>query len=98
MKPLLEIPVCLAGKPGDDSQPEKEVMGRVLPDEIAFHYPGYHWGSIIVLKSGHSFLTTLDSEAIDTARLAYDDMVTKNPALRKNVQIKQKEQSKIVQI
>lgn len=87
MNPFLEIPVCLAGKADDPEQPEKIVTGRVLPGEIAFHYPGYHWGSVVVLKSGYTFLTTLESANIDAARQAYADIMTKNPNNKNNIQL-----------
>lgn len=87
MNPFLEIPVCLAG--GKDTS-EKEVTGRVLPSEIAFHYPGYNWGAVIVLKSGHSILTTLSSEEIDAARQAYGIILKDRPGNISNIQLKPK--------
>lgn len=91
MNPFLEIPVCLSGKEGDDQQPEKEVVGRLLPGEIAFHYPGYHWGAIVVLKSGHSFLTKMTSEEIDAARQAYHKIMKEKPENTANIQLKAKQ-------
>jgi hypothetical protein len=87
MNPFLEIPVCLRGKADDPDQPEKVVNGRLLPGEIAFHYPGYNWGSVLVLKSGHSILTTLSSEQIDAARIAYEEIQRKNPKNKSNVTV-----------
>lgn len=83
--PLLEIPVCHAGKPDNPETPEKIVTARVLPGEIAMYYPGYHWGSIVVLKSGYTFLTDWSSEQLDAAREGYYDFTKKNPTVKRNI-------------
>lgn len=75
MMPFIEIPVCLAGS---NDLPEKEVTGRLQPSEIANYYPGYHWGTIIIIKSGSSFLTKCDPEEIDTLLLEYSAFAKKN--------------------
>lgn len=51
MNPFLEIPVCLGGG-GNQNLPEKIVTGRVIPGEIAFHYPGYHTTDNIFSQEG----------------------------------------------
>lgn len=89
MNPFLEIPVFLAGGEGT---PEKEVVGRILPGEIAFHYPGYHWGAVIILKSGYSVLTTMSCEAIDAARQAYAKILKEQPNNMNNIQLTAKPQ------
>jgi hypothetical protein len=89
MNPFLELEVCHAGG-GKDDLPEKTVMGRILPGEIAMHYPGYHWGAIVVLKSGYTFLTTMTSDDLDAARQAYAAMQKKNPTNTNNIQLTKK--------
>lgn len=94
MNPLLEIPVCLPGKEDDPDQPEKVVTGRISPGEIAFYYPGYHWGSVVVLKCGSSLLTTWSAEELDHARAVYYEFVKRNPNTKLNVQMVLKDKPK----
>jgi hypothetical protein len=82
MNAHLEIPVCLAG---GEKEEEKVVTGRILPAEIAFYYPGYHWGSVVILKSGYSVLTTLTPEEIDQAILSYRILIAKGGSLKGNL-------------
>ncbi len=86
MNPFLEIEVCHAGG-GPEDLPEKTVVGRILPGEIAMHYPGYHWGAIVVLKSGYTFLTTLSSDELDAARQAYSAVQKKSPNNISNIHL-----------
>jgi hypothetical protein len=103
MNPFLEIPIyytvkpvekiswlrkLLGNKPADIPDViSKQVQGRVLPGEIACHYPGQHYGTVIVLKSGHKLLTTWDATVVDYARRQYVSFIAKNPKLESNVQI-----------
>lgn len=92
MNPLLEIPVILAGK--DENTPEQAVTGRINPGEIAYYYPGYNFGAIVVMKSGNSFLTTWSADELDHARIVYYDFIKKNPTNRMNVRMVQKDKPK----
>lgn len=67
MNPMMEIPVCLAG--GKD-QDEKTVIGRFRPDQIQGYYPGYNWGSVVIVANS-SILTTLTCEELDQAMTQY---------------------------
>lgn len=72
MRSLIEVPVCLVGK-GDNI--DKEVTARIDPATISGYYPGYHWGSVIMMNSGAEFLTTLSCEQIDE-RLSFSHFKT----------------------
>lgn len=84
MKPFLEIPVCLQGGHNED---EKVVTARVQPSEIAYHYPGYHWGAVVVFRSGSSLLTSMSSDELDLAILGYESFQKKNPNNRHNIKL-----------
>jgi hypothetical protein len=71
----------------------KIVTGRVMPGEIAAHHPSAeNAGTVIILKSGQSFVTTLSCADVDAARQVYDSMIKKNPGRTNNLQIIPKEE------
>lgn len=84
MNPFLEIPVM---SPGGFLGTSKEVVGRILPGEIAFHQPYGKGKTLIVLKSGHGVITTLDPASLDAARQTYEVVLKKNPGRTNNLQI-----------
>lgn len=87
MNPFLEIPVCMAGKADNPDAAEKIEVGRILPSEIAMYYPGYYWGTIVVMKSGSSFLSPMSCAELDNARYQYYDFIKKNPNVRQNITV-----------
>jgi len=52
---FIAIEVCLTN--GDSNQ-DKKVTGFYRVTDIAGMYPGYSWGTIVILHSGTTFLTT----------------------------------------
>jgi hypothetical protein len=74
MSPFLEIPLCLQNSEGE----EKQTVGRIQPNDISYYYPGFNWGTVIVMKQGSSFLTTLKYEELDAALMSYDKFVKSN--------------------
>lgn len=84
MHPFLEVPVCLQGGHNEE---EKIVTARIRPSEIAFHYPGYHWGCVIVFKSGSSLLTGMMPEELDAAIIGFDSFQKKNPSNVHNIKL-----------
>lgn len=84
MNPFLEIPVIA---PNGFLGADKEVVGRILPGEIAFHQPYGKGKTLIVLKSGHRVFTSLDPASLDAARQTYEVVLKKNPGRTNNLQI-----------
>jgi len=56
---LLEIGIV------NQDKEEKVVVARVQPENIDYYYPGFFNGTIIVNKSGNSFLTPLSVDQVD---------------------------------
>ena len=83
MNPFVEIPVIVKKSFGR----KKEVTGRILIGEISCHYPLNKKSSLIILKSGASLITALDSASLDMARQVYDKMMKQNPGRTENLQI-----------
>ena len=75
MRPFIELPVVLAG---GDKQPEKHVIGRWMPDEIAGYVPAYYSGCIVHTKSGFSFIVTMSCEQLDNILMQYRIALKKN--------------------
>lgn len=61
MKPFLLLPRYVHNS--DDKW--IKVRGRVRPDEIADYYQGANNGTVVVLKSGSSFLLDIEIEELD---------------------------------
>jgi hypothetical protein len=106
MNPFLEIPIVSSSErtvkrskglfnrttETSTEYDHKITTGRVMPGEIAAHYPSLNLkGTIIILKSGYSFVTTLTCADVDAARQVYEQMIKKNPGRTNNLQIIPKE-------
>jgi hypothetical protein len=74
MLPFLELPMTLA----NNEEKEKEVTKRVQPTEISDYYPGFYYGTVVVMKSGSSWLCPLPVEDVDAALSAYHSAVKSN--------------------
>lgn len=64
INPYLKIPIVLPGNQ-EDQEGEKTVEARLQPEEIAIYYPGYHFGTLIYLRSGAMIMTRLKPEEVD---------------------------------
>lgn len=62
MLPFLEIPILL---PGNEGEPEKEVIARIQPEQVQCYYPGYHFGTFIYLIGGTVLLTNRTEKELD---------------------------------
>lgn len=83
MKPFLEIPCVITNSEGLN----KEVPLRLLPERIDYYYPGYHQGTVIVLASGCSMLTTLSFAELLGSLQAYDEFTRVNKGEFGNLQL-----------
>lgn len=83
LKPFLELPMCITNNEGG----EKEVTVRIQPCDIAYYYPGFHWGVVVTMKSGASYLLKTTVEEFDGALLAYQQAVIRNPLQFGNLKI-----------
>lgn len=86
MQPFLEIPIGITNTEGAD----KITECRMKPGNIDYYYPGFHAGTVIVLRSGQAILTTLTFQEVDDALNAYKTFIEKNPGVFGNLQIKSK--------
>jgi hypothetical protein len=86
MQPFLEIPISIANVKGE----EKLTTCRMKPGNIDYYYPGFHEGTVIVLKSGQAILSTLTYKEFDDALNAYKAFIDKSPGVFGNLQIKTK--------
>lgn len=64
MLPFLQIQIDL---PGDNENPDKEVIARIQPDSVETFYPGFHYGTIIVMRSGQIYITKMETEKFGAA-------------------------------
>lgn len=94
MNPFLEIPVILEKQTAVKSgafgkklivREAVEATGRILPGEIAAHYPTAEGGAVLVLKSGVTIVTSLSCDDIDTARQRWESYLKANPKQTANV-------------
>jgi len=92
MLPFLEIPMCIA----NNEKEEKGVVTRIQPNEIAYYYPGFHWGTVVVMKSGSSFLTVFTSDELDAALKGYDQHVKAYAGKFGNLQVTPKSPTKLI--
>ncbi len=86
MQPFIELPKVIL----NNEQQQKEVITRVQPGEIADYYPGFHEGTVIVLKSGSSFFVPLPIEQVDAIIAAYAEFVRTNQGKFGNLKFKTK--------
>ena len=73
--PFLKVPMVLE----NIDKEQKEVEKRIRPAEIADYYPGFHEGTIVVLKHGGSFFCPMKIEAFDDLLIEYYKFTKKNP-------------------
>jgi hypothetical protein len=75
--PLLTIPIAL---PGDESKgnPDKAVDCKINPANIDCYHTGYDWGTIIYMKSGQPFMSTLSMEDLESALKKYWEQIGKD--------------------
>lgn len=94
MKPFLEIPIGISNV----DKEEKTVQCRLQPESIDYYYPGFFWGSVIVLKSGSSILTLLTFAELDAAITQYLAFEQTNPGKFGNLAVKpvQKETPRMI--
>lgn len=71
MLPFLEVPICIA----NSEKKEKVTLGKILPNEIAYYYPGFYDGVVVVTKSGQSFLLDMEEPAFEAMLDAYSKEV-----------------------
>lgn len=88
MLPFLELPMVISNNEGQ----EKEVSVRIQPSEIAYYYPGFHWGIVVVMKSGSSYLLNLPVEQFDATLATYHSSVKSNAGKFGNLKITPKKQ------
>jgi len=86
MLPFLELPMIMANNEGK----EMEVTKRVQPSEISDYYPGFYVGTIIVMKSGSSWLCPLPIEDIDAALAACHSALKSNTGKFGNLKLSPK--------
>jgi hypothetical protein len=86
LKSFLELPMIIE----NNEQKAKEVFCRIQPGEIAYYYPGFYTGVIVVMKSGSSYLIDLTVDVFDAALTSYNEAVRNNPGKFGNLSIKPK--------
>ncbi len=99
MNPFLELPMIVTEpkRPTlrwflglSQTKAKKEVVGRLMPGDIAAHHPNGDGTTRIILKSGQVLHTPLPCEDVDAARQTYDVVIRKNPGRTNNLQIVRK--------
>lgn len=61
MPKFVQIPIGIANSEGG----EKVTTARFAPEFVEYYYPGFYEGTVVVMRCGHSFLTTLSVEEVD---------------------------------
>jgi hypothetical protein len=74
MAPYLLVPIAIT----NSEAKEKEAEARIQPNDISYHYPGFYNGTVVVTKSGSSYLVLLTPEAFDNLLDAYHMYVRHN--------------------
>jgi hypothetical protein len=64
MMPFLKIPIVLPGDP-EEKLEDKETQARIQPAEIESFNDAYHWGCLIVFKSGEIKMTKLTADQVE---------------------------------
>lgn len=75
MKPFLEVPICIV----NTEDKEKKTTAKMQPGEIAYYYPGFNWGTIVVMKSGSSMLVDVTEEEFTAGLDLYEQHIKKLP-------------------
>lgn len=86
MNPFLEIPICIT----NIDKEEKVVTARIKPGEIEYYYPGFNWGTCLIMKSGNIICSTWTFEQTEAAITAYVAHMKKNPTQFGNLAINHK--------
>lgn len=84
MQPFLLIPIGIV----NSMKAEKQVTARIQPELIEYYYPGFNDGTVIVMKSGNSFLTTFAHDQFDEVLISYQKMVKSKQGKFGNIEIK----------
>lgn len=79
--PFLKIPIVLPGNP-EETEKDKEVPARIQPAEIESFNDAYHWGCLIVFKSGEIKMTKLTADQVEVMLAQYWQKF--NEAVRNN--------------
>lgn len=74
MSPYLTIPAIVT----NTDNTSKEIPMRVQPNEIEYYYPGIIEGTVVVMKSGHSWLTPLPTKQFDELLVTYHEFKRQN--------------------
>jgi hypothetical protein len=90
MQPFLELPMCIQHEDENKEIQEKDVIVRIQPSEIAYYYPGFYWGVVVVMKSGSSYLLKMELQEFDQALAGYHSAVTQKPTQFGNLSIQPK--------
>ncbi len=75
MQPFLEVPIGIV----NSDKEEKETVARLVPNDISYFYPGFNYGTVVVMKSGSSFITLLTYDEFDGALNGYSEHLKKHP-------------------
>lgn len=73
MNPFLEIP----GRIVNNENKEAVVEFRIRPGEIEYYYAGFYGKTVVVMKSGQSFLADLERQEFDQALELYANEIKK---------------------
>lgn len=71
MLPFLEIEIGIV----NSEKQEKTAIARIQPQEIEYYYPGFYTGTIVVMKSGQSYLAMMNVTQFDNALGEYDKFI-----------------------
>lgn len=88
MLPFLEIDIVIENTEGK----KKEVKARIQPNEIEYYYPGFNFGTVVVMKSGQSYLTLESVSNFDNILAEYSKILKSNSGKFGNVSITPKKQ------
>lgn len=88
MLPFLEIEIAIV----NSDKEEKTITARIQPNEIEYYYPGFYQGTVVVMKSGQSYLTLESVGTFDKMLTEYHKIIKSNAGKFGNVSITNKKQ------
>lgn len=59
---FIDVPIGIVSN--DEEKQEQTVTAKVKPEEIAYTYPGFYTGTVVVMKSGVSFFCRLTQDEL----------------------------------
>ncbi len=86
MKPFLELPIVVM----NNENKNKEVIARIQPTDISYYYPGFYDGTIVVMKSASSYMTSFTVDQLDAALIAYEKSTKDKPGVFGNLKLTSK--------